>query len=123
VGELVRDAGELRQVEYAVFGDGAEQLTQMLGFPLARVKKVKRTRKGDHGKTTAVEMDVVQPAWWSFHSAAVMLDIAAKVGALPIGEATERQAMIVEGLTLKDLSDMSLNQLLALRAQLERGRH
>jgi hypothetical protein len=79
-------------------------------------------RQSDDGRTTIVEMNVVKPAKWSFQTAAIMADIAATVGALAAGEATERTAHAIDGLSPKDLETMPLEQLLALRAQVERGR-
>ena len=64
-------------------------------------------------------MNVVRPAKWSFQTAAIMADVAAKLAALSVGEPTERTAHVVDGLTKKDLEQMPLDQLLALRAQLE----
>ena len=46
--------------------------------------------------------------------------MAAKLAALSVGEPTERTAHLVDGLTKKDIEQMSLDQLLALRAQLEK---
>ena len=51
-----------------------------------------------------------------------MAEVATKLGALATGEATERTAHIIEGLTDRDLETMPLDQLLTLRAQVERGK-
>jgi hypothetical protein len=63
----------------------AAALTNTLGFPLGKVEPVARRRQLDDGRTTVVEMNVVRPATWSFRSAAVMADIAAKLSALLFG--------------------------------------
>ena len=59
---------------------------------------------------------------WSFHSAATLADVSSKIGALATGEATERTAHVIDGLSDRDLEAMPLDQLLALRAQVERGK-
>ena len=46
----------------------------------------------------------------------------AKLGALSVGEPTERTAHVIDGLTTRDLESMPLDQLLALRAQIDRGK-
>ena len=67
-------------------------------------------------------MNIVKPAKWSFHSAAILADVASKLGALATGEATDRTAHVIHGLSERDLETLPLDQLLALRAQLERGK-
>ena len=42
--------------------------------------------------------------------------------ALAAGEATERTAHVIDDLSTKDLESMPMEQLLALRAQIERGK-
>ncbi len=86
------------------------------------VEYVTKRRQLDDGRTTEVHMHIVKPAKWSFQTAAIVADIATKIGALAMGEATERTAHTIEGLTNRDLETMPLEQLLALRAQLERGK-
>ncbi|HJZ48006.1 MAG TPA: hypothetical protein VKE41_12600 [Roseiflexaceae bacterium] len=56
-------------------------------------------------------MNVVKPAKWSFQMVAIMADIAAKLGALASGEATERTAHVIDSLSPKDLEQMPLDQL------------
>ena len=48
--------------------------------------------------------------------AAMMAEVAAKLGALAVGEPTERTVHVIDGLTPKDLDNMSVDGLLALRA-------
>ena len=51
-----------------------------------------------------------------------MADIATKLGALATGEATERTAHSIDGLSPGGLEALPLDELLALRAQVERGK-
>lgn len=97
----------------------AERVAEMLGYPLAQVEKIQKRRQLDDGRTTIIDMSVVRPAKWSFQTAAVMADIASKLGALAVGEPTERTAHQLEGLTKRDLEEMPLEQLLALKAQVD----
>ncbi len=94
----------------------------MLDFPLAQVEQVTKRRQTDDGRTTIIEMNIVKPARWSFGSAAQLADASSKLGALATGEATDRTAHIIDNLTDRDLETMPLDQLLALRAQVERGK-
>jgi hypothetical protein len=100
----------------------ADRVASMLDFPLAQVEQVTKRRQGADGHTTEIHMNVVKPARWSMQTAAVMADIAAKLGALSVGEPTERTAHVIDGLSPKDLESMPIEQLLALRAQIERGK-
>jgi hypothetical protein len=100
----------------------ADRVASMLDFPLAQVEQVTKRRQGADGRTTEIHMNVVKPARWSMQTAAVMADIAAKLGALSVGEPTERTAHVIDGLSPKDLESMPIEQLLALRAQIERGK-
>ena len=78
----------------AGFGWTRDQIT--LGFPLAQVEQVTKRRQLDDGRTTEVHMNIVKPAKWSFQTAAIMADIATKIGALATGEATERTAHVID---------------------------
>ena len=100
----------------------ADRVASMLDFPLAQVEHVTKRSQGADGHTTEIHMNVVKPARWSMQTAAVMADIAAKLGALSVGEPTERTAHVIDGLSPKDLESMPIEQLLALRAQIERGK-
>jgi hypothetical protein len=55
-------------------------------------EQVTRRRQSDDGRVTEIYMNVVKPARWSFQTAAIMADIASKLGALSAGEATDRTA-------------------------------
>jgi hypothetical protein len=94
----------------------------MLDFPLAQVEQVTKRRQADDGRTTIIEMNIVKLAKWSFHSVAILADVSSKIGALATGEATERTAHVIDGLSERDLEAMPLDQLLALRAQVKRGK-
>lgn len=98
-----------------------ERALAMLDFPLATVEQVTKTRQGKDGKTTEIHMNVVKPARWALRDAAIIADVAAKLAALAAGEPTERTAHILGGLNPRDLEDMTLDQLLALRAQVEKA--
>ena len=100
----------------------ADRVASMLDFPLAQVEQVTKRRQGADGRTTEIHMNVVKPSRWSMQTAAVMADIASKLGALSVGEPTERTAHVIDGLTTRDLESMPLDQLLALRAQIDRGK-
>lgn len=116
-----RRAAELAERNWAQSQKLAERVAEMLAYPLSQVEQVTKRRQMPDGRTTVVEMQVVRPARWSFQTAAIMADIAAKLGALAIGEPTDRMAHTLEGLTQRELESMPMDQLLALRAQLERG--
>jgi hypothetical protein len=90
----------------------AAHVIETLGLPVATVEQVTKRRQLDDGRTTVVEMNVVRPARWSFHSAAVMADIAAKLGALASGEPTDRTAHVLD-MTQWELEAMPYEQLLA----------
>ncbi len=113
-------AAELADRNWDLSEKLASRVIEMLGFPLAQVEQVTRRRQSDDGRTTEIHMNVVKPAKWSFQTAAIMADIAAKLGALSAGEATDRTAHTLD-LSKRELEEMPLDQLLALRAQVERG--
>ena len=115
-------AAELADRNWAISSLLAERVRGMLDFPLAQVEQVTKRRQSDDGRTTIIEMNVVKPAKWSFQTAAQIADVASKLGALATGEATERTAHVIDNLTDRDLETMPLDQLLALRAQVERGK-
>jgi hypothetical protein len=115
-------AAELADRNWAISQLLAERVRGMLDFPLAQVEQVTKRRQTDDGRTTIIEMNVVKPAKWSFHSAAILADVSSKIGALATGEATDRTAHVIDGLSERDLETLPLDQLLALRAQLERGK-
>lgn len=115
-------AAELENRNWQLSQRLAERVGAMLDFPLAQVEQVTKRRQTDDGRTTIIEMNIVKPAKWSFQSAAALADVSSKLGALATGEPTDRTAHIIDGLTDRDLETMPLDQLLALRAQVERGK-
>lgn len=113
-------ARELAERNWSLSSKLASRVEEMLGFPLAQVEQITKRRQGPDGRTTEIHMNVVKPGRWSFQTAAIMADIAAKLGALAAGEPTERTAHALEGLNPRDLESMPIEQLLALRAQIEK---
>jgi hypothetical protein len=84
------------------------------------VEQLTKRRQLNEGRTTEIHMNVVKPAKWSFQTAAIMADVAAKLAGLAVGEAEAPGGPVLDNLTPKQLEEMSLDQLLALRAQIER---
>lgn len=97
-----------------------ERALAMLDFPLATVEQVTKTKQGKNG-TTEIHMNVVKPGRWTFHTVAIMADVAAKLAALAAGEPTDRTAQIFEGMNPRDLEKLSLDELMVLRAQVEKA--
>jgi len=96
-----------RERTWALAQQLQERAEQMLAFPLTT------ERTEDEGKVT-----IVTPARWSVRDAALIAEVASKLARLAAELETERVAL--QGYTPKDLKGMSVEELLALKAQLEK---
>jgi hypothetical protein len=115
-------AAELADRNWDLASKLAAQVAEMLNFPLAQVEQVTKRRQLDDGRTTEIHMNVVKPAKWSFQTAAIMADVAAKLAGLAVGDTGAPGGPSVNNLTPRQLEEMPLDQLLALRAELDRRR-
>jgi hypothetical protein len=96
-----------------------KKAAEMLGFPLAKVERETGKRQTLDGEIT-VEMTVVTPARWGFRDAAQVAETAAKLARLAAGEPNDRTTVAIDGLRPQDLEKMSRDELLALKAEIER---
>lgn len=98
-----------------------KRLADMQQFPLATVERETARRQSADGTQLIIEQTIIKPAKWTMSDAAKIADTAAKLERLAAELETERHVISIEGLTARDLEAMPTEQLLALRAQLDKG--
>lgn len=108
-----------RERYYSMSERLADRAIEMLGFPLATVERTEKVRQGADGRSTIIEQTVIKPSKWAVRDAALIADVAVKLARLSAEMETDRSLLILEGLTPKDLDDMSMEQLQLMKQQLE----
>lgn len=83
--QWARRRAELREDEYQLGLKLIEKAKQMLGVPVAQVKRYEEEEQLEGGQVLVKKITIIQPARWSFVDAARIIEIASKLMQLSLG--------------------------------------
>lgn len=115
----LKRAAEIAESDWELGEMLRKKAREMLSFPLAVVERETGKRQTLDGEVT-IDMTIVKPAKWGFADAAKVAEAATKLARLATDQPTDRQHLQIDGMTPRDLSNLTRDELLALKQELER---